>query len=231
MPQNRLLTSISRAEREYLNEYLEPVDLEFKQPLLDFDMPIRYVYFPDNAVTSTVVQTADGATIEVGLMGVDGMVGLSLLFGVSKSNTTVFTQIPGSATRMSAAALQEHVIKRNGDLYKLLLRYSNAFMAMIAQVAACNNLHPLEERMCRWILMTHDRVRRDEFPLTQEFLSLMLGVRRPSVSVIASTLQNAGMIRYSRGTISIVDRKALEAGTCECYGLIVAMTESIFSTS
>src|SRR5262249_49651901 len=128
MPENRLLTSISRAEREHLNEYLEPVDLEFKQPLLEFEMPIRYVYFPDNAVTSTVVQTTDGATIEVGLMGVEGMVGLSLLFGVSKSNTTVFTQIPGSATRMSASALQEHVVKRNGDLYKLLLRYSNAFM-------------------------------------------------------------------------------------------------------
>ena len=228
MNKNRLLTTIPQQEIHRLKPFLDPVKLELKQILIEFNEPIRYVYFPDDAVTSTVVQTPDGGTIEVGLMGGEGMVGLSLLCGVERSNTTVFTQVPGTATRMKAADLVEHVVQHGGPLYELLLRYTNAFMGMIAQVAACNNTHSLEERMCRWILMTHDRVQKDEFVLTQEFLSQMLGVRRPSVSVVASTLQTAGIIRYTRGNITVVNREELEAASCECYGLIVVLIENIF---
>ncbi|HJQ68297.1 MAG TPA: Crp/Fnr family transcriptional regulator [Blastocatellia bacterium] len=228
MPKNRLITTIPKEEQERLSPFLDHVDLELKQILVEMNRPIRYVYFPDNAVTSTVVETLDGGTIEVGLMGIEGMVGLSLLLGIEKSNTTVFVQIPGSATRMKASDFVEHVRGRGGPLFIMLLRYSHAFMGMIAQVAACNNQHSLEERMARWILLTHDRVRKDEFLMTHEFLSQMLGVRRPSVSVVASTLQNAGIIRYSRGNVTVVDRKALEAASCECYEIITRMMESIF---
>ena len=228
MNKNRLLTSLPQKERDRLSPYLEAVNLSVKELLVEYNEPIRYVYFPDDSVTSTVVETPDGGTIEVGLMGVEGMVGLSLLYGVKKSNSTVFVQVPGSATRMKANDLVEQVVGKQSLLFKLLLRYANAFMAMVAQVAACNNLHSLEERMCRWILMTHDRVQRDDFLLTQEFLSHMLGVRRPSVSVVASTLQNAGIIRYSRGNVTVVNRKELEAASCECYGIIQEIVESIF---
>ena len=225
---NRLLTTLPQQEKDRLSPFLEPVNLKLRQTLLEAGQPIKYVYFPDDAVTSTVVQTLDGGSIEVGLMGVEGMVGLSLLLGTEISNTTVFAQIPGIATRMKAIDFIEHVRERQGTLFALLQRYTNAFMGMIAQVAACNNQHSLEERMCRWILLTHDRVQKDEFILTQEFLSQMLGVRRPSVSVVASTLQNAGMIRYSRGIVTVVDRRGLESATCECYGLIVGIMEGVF---
>lgn len=228
MQKNRLLTTLPQQEYDRLKPFFEDVHLKLREPLLEINQPIRYVYFPDDAVTSTVVETLDGGTIEVGLMGVEGMVGLSLLLGTEISNTTVFAQIPGRATRMKAADFIEEVREKRGVLFKLLQRYTNAFMGMIAQVAACNNQHSLEERMCRWILLTHDRVQKDEFILTQEFLSQMLGVRRPSVSVVASTLQHAGMIRYSRGNVTIIDRKGLEASTCECYGLIVATMDDIF---
>lgn len=228
MNRNRLLSSLPEAERQRLAPYLETVNLELKQLLVEANEPIKYVYFPDDAVTSTVVLTSDGGTIEVGLMGAEGMVGLSLIYRISKSNSTVFTQIPGSATRMKAADFNEHVLNRDSPLYRLLLRYANAFMAMVAQVAACNSLHSLEERMCRWILMTQDRVQRDEFILTQEFLSQMLGVRRPSVSVIAGTLQAAGIITYTRGNVTVLRRDALEEATCECYKLILRITDDIF---
>lgn len=222
------MTTLPKQEYDRLKPFFEPVDLELRQNLIEMGRPIKYVYFPDNVVTSTVVQTLDGGTIEVGLMGVEGMVGLSLLLGIEISNTTVFVQIPGSATRMRASDFVEQVREKRGLLFILLQRYTNAFMGMIAQVAACNNQHTLEERMCRWILLTHDRVHNDEFLLTQEFLSHMLGVRRPSVSVVASTLQAAGMIRYARGTVKILDRKGLESASCECYGLIVEIMDSVF---
>jgi CRP-like cAMP-binding protein len=225
---NRLLSSLPAQEKGRLSPFLEEVELKLRQTLLEVGQPIKYVYFPDDSVTSTVVQTVDGGTIEVGLMGTEGMVGLSLLLGIEKSNTTVFAQIPGKATRMKAVDFNEHVREKRGALYTLLQRYTNAFMGMVAQVAACNNQHSLEERMCRWILLTHDRVQRDEFILTQEFLSQMLGVRRPSVSVVASTLQNAGMIRYTRGSVTVTDRRGLESASCECYGLIVEMMDSVF---
>jgi hypothetical protein len=130
---------------------------------------------------------------------------------------------------MKASNFNEHVREKRGPLFILLQRYTNAFMGMIAQVAACNNQHSLEERMCRWILLTHDRVQSDEFLLTQEFLSQMLGVRRPSVSAVASTLQQAGMISYSRGNVTVQDREGLESASCECYQLMRDLTESIFN--
>lgn len=228
MKENQLLARLPDAEKERLRPYLEPVLLEMKQGLLEEDEAIEYVWFPHDAVTSTVVSTPAGHTIEVGLMGVEGMVGLSLLLGEEKSNTTVFTQIPGHATRMRAGAFVKHVKSERGPLYDVLQRYVNSFMAMIAQAAACNSLHPVDERMCRWILLVHDRVGRNEFPITHEFLSYMLGVRRAGVSKVANELKMEGLIGYTRGEMTILDREGLEARSCECYEFIRKTSESHF---
>ena len=228
MIKNRLLTDLPKEELERLAPYLEPVQLEIKQHLLEMGEPIPYVWFPDDCVTSTVVNTSEGATIEVGMMGIDGMVGLSLLFFEDISNTTVFVQVPGAATRMRADAFVKHVRDKGGPLFRQLQRYGNAFMAMVAQTAACNSLHSMDERLCRWILVNHDRIGRDEFPMTHEFLSAMLGVRRASVSVEAKRLQQAGLIDYRRGQMMIRDREGLEEGACECYGIINQLFARVF---
>jgi CRP-like cAMP-binding protein len=161
-------------------------------------------------------------------MGWDGMVGLSLLFFEKVSNTTVFVQVPGSATRVRADAFVRHVRDEGGPLFRQLQRYGNAFMAMVAQTAACNSLHSMDERICRWILITHDRVQRDEFSLTHEFLAAMLGVRRATVSVEADRLQQAGLINYQRGQMRITNREGLEDSVCECYGIINQMFDRVF---
>jgi CRP-like cAMP-binding protein len=144
------------------------------------------------------------------------MVGLPVVFGVSRAALRAFCQSPGRALRVRADALLAER-RRGGQFAELLLRYANATLATLAQGVACNRAHSLEERMCRWLLMTHDRVDADSFPLTQEFLAQMLGVRRPTVNLAGTSLQRAGLIRYSRGRITVVDRKGLEEASCECY--------------
>jgi len=228
MSKNLLLATLPTEEKERLRPFLEPVTMEFKQVLVEMDKPIYHVWFPDNCVTSTVVDTPDGSTLEVGLMGIEGMVGLSLLAGEETSNSTVIAQVPGAGTRMRADHFMKQVVGKGGPLFRLLLRYTNAFMGMIAQSGACNTLHPLEERLCRWILMTHDRVQQDQFPLTQDFLSMMLGVRRPTVSMTASMLKAGGLIRYTRGSVTVLDRQGMEASSCECYEIINRQLDKIF---
>ena len=228
MQGNRLLAALPAEERERLAPHLEQVSLEFNQVLVEFDRPIEHVYFLDDAVTSTVVRTPDGDTIEVGLMGAEGFVGLSLLFGVERSNGTVIVQLAGRASRMSAADFDRHVRGRGGPCFEMLQRYVNYFQAMVQQHAACNAAHNIEERMCRWILLTHDRVGRDEFPLTQEYMALILGVRRPTVTDVAQKLREQGLIRYTRGIFTVTDRRGLEQCACPCYGVIREQTARIF---
>lgn len=228
MPENRLLAALPVEERVRLHPYLEPVWLEFNQALVEFDHPIEHVYFLETAVTGTVVRTPDGDTIEVGMMGAEGFVGLSLLYGVRRSNGTVLVQMSGRALRMRAADFDAHVRARPGACVELLLRYANFFAAVVQQHAACNATHSISERTCRWILLTHDRVGGDEFPLTQEYLALMLGVRRPTVSDIAQKLRDAGIISYTRGKIMVTDRRKLEECACECYPLIREQLERTF---
>lgn len=227
---NKLLSCFPAEERERLEPYLERVSLEFNQVLVEFDHPIEHVYFLDGAVTSTVVRTPHGDTIEVGLMGAEGFVGLSLLYGVENSNGTVVVQLPGQALRMKAEDFKRHVKERGGPSLELLLRYTNFFQVMVQQHAACNVTHRIEERMCRWMLLTHDRVGGDEFPLTQEYLSLMLGVRRPTVSEIAQKLKEEGLINYTRGNLTVTDRRGLEARSCECYEMIQEQMARTFLT-
>jgi CRP-like cAMP-binding protein len=191
--------------------------------------PIERVVFPIDAVTSTLMELPEGESIEVGLMGAEGFVGLSLLYDEAIASTTVIIQIPGNGFEMRTADFAREVVQRDGEAYRLLLRYANRFFAVVAQVAACNASHSVEERLARWTLLVHDRVGRDRFPLTHEFLALMLGVRRAGVSQAASALRLAGAIDYTRGEMSVGDRKLLEKASCGCYQAITNTLESLFS--
>jgi CRP-like cAMP-binding protein len=180
---------------------------------------IDYMYFPTTAVVSLLYIMEDGSTTEVGLTGNDGVVGVALFLGGETAPNRALVQIAGGAYKMKAKLLQEE-FKRAGPLQRRLLRYTQALIAQISQTAVCNRLHSIEKRLCRWLLLCHDRVQTDEILMTQEFVSNMLGGRRESVTVAAGRLQDSGLIHYVRGHISILDRKGLEANACECYQIV-----------
>jgi CRP-like cAMP-binding protein len=219
LPGNRLLAALPAGEYRRLRAHLERVELEFKHLLFEVDVPIEHVYFPETIVVSILAVMPDGSAVEVATAGREGMVGLPVFLGADRMAAQAFVQVPGHAWRMSAEALREHS-QRLGGLRALLERYTQALFTQVSQGSACNRLHSLEERCARWLLMTQDRVGTGEFPITQQFLSQMLGVRRASVSEVASTLQREGLIRYNRGRVAIVDREGLESSACECYGII-----------
>lgn len=216
---NRLLASLPREEYERLVPYLEPVFLDFKRELYQPNVSIEFVYFPLDGVYSLLSLTSEGELIEVATVGNEGIIGLPVFLGVREIPGIAMCQVPGNALRMRAEDLQNQVT-HGTSLYDVLHRYTQALFNFISQSALCNRVHSIEQRCCRWLLLTHDRVGTDEFPLTHEFLSQMLGVRRASVSEVASRLQNAGFIFYRYGKMSILDRAGLEATSCECYGLI-----------
>lgn len=226
--ENRLLAALPQDEYERLVVNMESVFLNFKQSVYEPNEPIEYVYFIQNGVISLLNVMEDGREVEVATVGNEGMVGLPVFLGADKIPGRAFSQIPGDALRMKANVFKD-IVTLGTQLHDLLQRYTQALFNQIAQGAACNSVHSVEERMCRWLLMTQDRVGEDEFPLTQEFLSQMLGVRRPTVSIAASILQKAGLIRYSRGGITILDREGLEASSCECYRIINADFERLFN--
>jgi CRP-like cAMP-binding protein len=213
---NEILRRLGRADYERLQPHLQQVSIGVKQLVYEKGQKIDYVWFPESGVISLVKVLSDGIVVETGTVGNEGLVGLPAIFGVDTSSSRAFGQIPGRAIRLSAAVALEE--RRRGGLFgELVLRFANATVAMLAQSVACNRAHSLEERMCRWLLMTHDRVGADSFSLTQEFMAQMLGVRRPTVNLAGTALQRAGLIRYTRGKITIIDREALEEATCECY--------------
>lgn len=180
-----------------------------------------HVHFPLDAVLSMLTVVQDGRGVEFATVGREGMSGSNETLTGAGTPMRVIAQVSGASLRVPAADLSE-LARTSFHARGLLLRYNQSLLVQAAQVAACNRLHPVEERCARWLLMTHDRVRRDEFLLTQEFLSQMLGVRRARVNVAAGTLQRAGLIRYSRGRIRLTDREGLEAASCECYGVVRA---------
>ncbi|HEX3464114.1 MAG TPA: Crp/Fnr family transcriptional regulator [Candidatus Elarobacter sp.] len=215
-------------ERARLTPYMEQVHVEPRQTLSAAGEPIEHVYFPVDAVTSTLMLLPEGESVEVGLMGAEGVVGLALLYGDQIASTTVIVQIGGAAVRIRSEDLVREVVERGTPFHRLLLRYANLFLAMVAQVAGCNASHSVEQRLARWLLLVHDRVGRDTFALTHEFAALMLGVRRASVTQVANTLRTAGAIEYRSGQVTIVERAALEHASCGCYEVIRDLSESIF---
>lgn len=189
-------------------------------------MPIEFVYFPLEGVCSLLSLTSEGELIEVATVGNEGIIGLPVFLGAKQIPGIGMCQIPGNSLRMRAEDFQTQVTQGT-TLYNLLHRYTQALFNLISQSALCNRVHSIEQRCCRWLLLTHDRVEVDEFPLTHEFLSQMLGVRRAGVSEVAAKLQNAGFISYRYGKITVLDRAGLEATSCECYALIKAESDRL----
>jgi len=213
---NLLLASLPADELARMLPHLETVRLDHRTKIFVPGVPIRHVYFPETAVISVVNLLSDDTAVEVGTIGCEGMAGLALFLAEDVSPFVAIAQVPGVAQRMSADAFLL-LASVPGALHDILLRYAQAFLCQVAQTAACNARHLVDQRCARWLLMTHDRVVGDRLPLTQEFLAFMLGVRRAGVSVAMHDMQDAGVIRYTRGAIEVVNRPRLEAMSCECY--------------
>ena len=218
---NRLLAALPQREYQRLLPELEQVTMPFAEVLYEPGARIRHVYFPNDSVVSILAEVADRSTLEVGIVGNEGLAGISVFMGVDASPHRAVVQGAGTAMRMKASALRKES-DGAGSLHRLLLLYAHSLLTQVSRAAACNRFHMVDARLARWLLMTGDRLGADEFRLTQDFISNMLGVRREGVSKAAGALQNNGLINYSRGHIKILDRAGLEAVSCECYGIIKA---------
>lgn len=218
--ENRLLAVLPADVSERLFQDLDPVRLGFRELVYDSNQALAYVYFPLDGVFSVVtLLDEENGPVEVATVGSEGFLGLPVLLGGDSMPGRAFCQIPGEALRMRSQRFREQV-RQEPLLRDLLLRYAQAYLTLVSQSAGCNRVHPVDERLARWLLITHDRVGRDEFPLTQEFIGMMLGVSRGSVNTSASMLQRAGFIRYQRGRITVTDRAGLESAACTCYEVI-----------
>jgi CRP-like cAMP-binding protein len=223
--ENRILTALPSSEREQLFGLVRNVTLPVKTILFEPGAPIDALYFPIDGVISLVTPLLDGAIVEVATIGNEGIVGVPLvpLGGLA---VRAISQVAGHSLRLDAATFLT-LLERSSSFHSLVDKYTQALFGQISQAAACNRLHSSEERLSRWLLMSHDRVGSDDFMITQEFLGQMLGARRSTVSVSAGILQRAGLIRYARGHVTIVDRAGLEAVSCECYSVIRSELERV----
>lgn len=216
---NRILAALPSGEMDTLRPHLEAMQLSFRENLYEKSSPVEHVHFVHRGVVSMTTAMNNGLPVEIATVGPEGMVGIPVFLGAEQMPSNAFVQVPGESSRMRSDAFRQ-IIESCPILNRLLLRYTLALMNQIAQTAACNRAHAIEERCARWLLMTHDRVFASEFSLTPEFLAQMLGVRRPAVSVAAGMLAKAGLISYVRGQIRILDRTGLEAAACECYRIV-----------
>lgn len=215
---NRLLSLLTQRDYARLRPHLERRPLEYRQSLYRANVAIGFVWFIETGVGSLVNTMANGDASEVGTIGNEGVVGLPLLLGDKRAPTSVYVQVPGVGLRMKAALFKKELTD-SASMRTTMHHYVHAFFNQVAQSAACNQYHSLQQRCCRWLLMTQDRMQSDEFLLMQEFLAMMLGVQRTGVSAAAGNLQRMGMIRYSRGHVTVIDRAKLECRSCECYGI------------
>jgi CRP-like cAMP-binding protein len=225
---NLLLAALPEAERSRLHPHLEQVDLKLRQNLTEPEQAISHIYFPINCVTSIVQTMRDGSTVETGIIGREGFVGIQAWLRQKTSSVQSFVQVPGKAMRIKYQTFMREVVGVDSALNDAIASYVDAYITLVAVTAACNRIHHIDERLCRWLKMTHNRVTGDSFPMRQEFLAYMLGVHRPSVSIAASTLKKAGLIRYERGTLTVLNPRGLEEGCCECYGMIESQFEKAF---
>lgn len=216
---NRILNALTRPEYERLSLHLEPVKLWPGDVLYHPEEPITHVYFPSRGTVSLVSVFEDGGSVEVGMVGNEGMFGVNVFLGSAGTPLEAVVQLPGEALRMRADVLCKE-FRKAGQLQDLLLRYTQAFIAQIAQNAACNRAHHVDGRLAKWLLMCQDRAHSKELELTHEFIATMLGTRRAGITEGAGRLQEAGLIRYRRGQITITDRAGLEAKSCECYPVV-----------
>ena len=223
---NSLLAALPRKECRCLIDNMEQVALTYGDVLYEPGEQIKHVYFPHDSIVSLLTLVDRHQALEVGLVGREGMVGIPLALGIKVSSVRALVQGTGTALRMKAAPFLKE-LRQSPALQRELHRYTYALMAQVTQTAACNRFHVIEARLARWLLMTHDRMRANPFQLTQEFLSHMLGVRRVGVTKAARTLQQKKLISYSRGNITILDRKGLEATCCSCYEIVNDMYDAV----
>ncbi len=217
--ENQLLAALPLKEYQRLQPDLEQVSLDFGTILYEPGDVMPFVYFPNSGIVSLLSMVEERSPLEVGMVGSEGMVGIGIFLGVSTSLNRALVQGSGTAMKMKAAVLRRE-IKQHSPLSDLLRQYTHSLLAQVSQGAVCNHFHQVEARLARWLLMTHDRFRVDEFRLTQEFLSDMLGVRREGVVKAARVLQRKKLIIYVRGQIQILNRAGLEAAACQCYELL-----------
>ncbi len=216
---NHLLASLPPESYERLRPHLEPISFTLGEVIYESGGHMQYVYFPTTSHISLLYTMIDGSTAEMGLVGQEGVVGIALFMGGETTPNRAVVQGGGAAFRMKSKAMLDE-FKRGGEFQHLMLRYTQALITQISQTAVCNRLHTVEQRLCRWLLMTHDLAQTDELEMTHEFISNMLGVRREGVTVAAQRLQEMGMISYVRGHIHILDRGQLLSHVCECYQVV-----------
>jgi CRP-like cAMP-binding protein len=216
---NRILAALPSNEYNVFAHNIEHLNLSYGKVLYDFGDEIRYVYFLNSGMGSLLSVTEDGAIIEVGMVGNEGMLGMPIIMGMQIMPYRVTMQVAGTAMRVRAGLVKQ-VFDQNGVLYRLLLRYTYTLLAQITQSALCNHFHTVEERLCRWLLTTRDRTKFDKFRLTHEMLSQMLGARRQGVTEVANTLRKAGLINYVRGEITLLNLSGLRDRSCECYAVV-----------
>jgi CRP-like cAMP-binding protein len=216
---NRLLAALPSAEYEQLKPNLKPVELSLGEILFEPPDLIRSVYFPTSAIISFLAELPDGDSVEVGLVGYEAIAGVDVILGVDTASKVATVQSAGYALKIAAPALKE-AFNQGGRLHQYLLQYTHALMSQISASVLCNAHHKIDGRLARWVLMYHDRVERDEFLMTHEFMANMLGIRRAGVSEVAKKLQDEGLIDYNRGHFRILDRKGLEEKACQCFTVI-----------
>lgn len=218
-PGNKILRALPEEEFDRLSPNLREVSFKIGEIVYHPEEPIESVYFVDRGIVSWLAVLEDGNTVEAGVIGPEGLAGVSALLGAKSTPNQGLAQSDVVASRIATGDLIAE-FRRNGELNRMILRFVHSMFTQVAQTAACNRLHTLDQRLARWLLMSHDRIAPDGFPLTQEFLSRMLGVRRAGVSVSANSLKQNGLIDYQRGNIRILDRGGLEGAACECYKIV-----------
>jgi hypothetical protein len=226
--ENLLLAALPKSERNRLDPFLEQVEMPAGLPITQPEEVIRFLYFPFDAVTSTTHEMSDGTMVETGIMGLEGLSGVQVWLGQTTTPATTFVQIPGIGHRIATKDFIREVRDKVSPLNDLIRSYVHAFLVMTSVVAACNRMHSVDQRLCRWLRMTYNRVQRTEYPLRHDFLANMLGVHRPTLSTTAGMLQRAGLIAYQHGKLTILNPEGLRSGACECLDLIETQFEKIF---
>lgn len=216
---NHLIEALPEDEYNRIQPNLEPVTLSLGEVIYESGEQLEYIYFPTSAIISLLYIMENGSTAEIGMSGNDGLVGIALYMGGSTTPSRAVVQSAGNAFRMPSKALNEE-FTRGGIFQKILLRYTQSLMTQISQTAVCNRLHTVEQQLCRWLLINHDLLRSNKLIMTHDLIANMLGVRREGVSIAAGHLQEKGLIKYVRGTITMLDRDALEQAACECYRVV-----------
>lgn len=219
-PKNKLLARLPDADFERLRPSFKTIPITTKQVLHRAHEPVREVFFPNGGVVSLTTMTEDGSMVEIATIGDEGVTGVLALLGDGVSPTSAMVQIPDTSAEVMASDAFRQELARGGAFADAMTRYTQGVLALMVQSTTCIALHSVQERACRWLLMAHDRVHRDEFRLSHEFLAMMLASTRPTVTVVARTLQHAGLLTYVHGRIKILDRQGLEDASCECYRVV-----------